>query len=97
MNIPDKVKIGGLEYTVLKNTRPCKNNVNVDGEIIYDTGTIQLRQGLEESADYSHFVLIHEIMHGIFDHMCIEQNEELIGKISKGLHMVIKDNPDLFK
>lgn len=96
MKITDKVKIGGTIYQVDRNTRPCKNDINVDGEIIYDMGTIKLRQGLEENSDYVNYVFLHEILHGIFNHMCVEQNEELIEKISKGLHMVIKDNPDIF-
>lgn len=96
MEIPSKVKIGGIEYTVKRNSRPCKNDINVDGEIIYDMGTIELREGSGECKDYQDMVFIHEVMHGIFDHMCIEQNEELISKISKGLHQVIKDNPYIF-
>lgn len=96
MKITDKVKIGGTIYQVDRNTRPCKNDINVDGEIIYDMGTIKLRQGLEENSDYVNYVFLHEILHGVFNHMCVEQSEELIEKISKGLHMVIKDNPDIF-
>lgn len=96
MEIPNKVKIGGIEYTVTKSTRPCKNDINVDGEIIYDMGTIELRDGSGECKDYQDMVFVHEVMHGIFHHMCIEQDEELIKKISMGLHQVIKDNPNIF-
>lgn len=96
MEIPNKVKIGGIEYIVNKNTRPCKNDMNVDGEIIYDMGTIELREGSGECKDYQDMVFIHEVMHGIFHHMCIEQDEELIKKISMGLHQVIRDNPGIF-
>lgn len=97
MKILDKVKIGGIVYLVKKSTRPCKDNINVDGQIIYDKGTIELRQGLEECDDYANFVFLHEIIHGVFNHMCIEQNEELIEKISKGLYQTIIDNPEMFK
>lgn len=96
MVIPKKVKIGGMEYNVTRVTRPCANDTNVDGEIIYDKATIALRQGLEACKDYDDMVFIHEVLHGIFNHMCIEQDEQLIEKISKGLHQVIKDNPSMF-
>lgn len=97
MKITDTVKIGGQVYKVTQCARPCNNDMSVDGQIVYDMGTLQLRRGLEESTDYSEFVFLHEIIHGIFYHMCIEQDEELVEKISKGLHMVIKDNPGIFK
>ena len=97
MQITPTVRIGGQTYTVTKLTRPCKSNVDVDGEIVYDMSTIAIREGLEEGNDYKNFVFIHEILHGIFNHMCIEQDEALVSKISKGLHMVINDNPDIFK
>ena len=96
MGIPEKVKIGGVDYTVTRVTRPCTNNTNVDGEIIYDRATIALRQGLETCKDYDDMVFIHEVLHGVFNHMCIEQDEELIEKLSKGLHQVIKDNLNIF-
>lgn len=96
MKVLDKVKIGGIEYTVARSARPCTNDTNVDGEIIYDKATIALRQGLETCKDYDDMVFIHEILHGVFNHMCIEQDEQLIEKLSKGLHQVIKDNPGIF-
>lgn len=96
MEIPSKVKIGSIEYTVKRSTRPCKNDINVDGEIIYDMGTIEIREGSGECKDYQDMVFVHEVMHGIFHHMCIEQDDELIKKISMGLHQVIKDNPYIF-
>lgn len=96
MKITDTVKIGGIMYKVIRTPSLCKDNINVDGEICYDMGTIEIKDTVE-CDDYKDFVFIHEILHGIFDFMSIEQNEELVIKLSKGLHMVIKDNPEIFK
>ncbi|WP_143314512.1 hypothetical protein [Clostridium sp. HBUAS56017] len=95
MKIPNSVKIGGRDYQVTRTSRPCDDDTNVDGQIIYDLGTIKIKEGLE-CTDYINMVFLHEILHGIFDHMAIEQDEELIRKIGKGLYQVIKDNPYIF-
>ena len=97
MNIPDKVKIGGITYNIIMTNKPDKSDKNVDGNIGYSGGEIKISNGFDECQDYLNYVLIHEVTHGIFDHMGIEKNEELVEKISKGLHMVIKDNPEMFK
>lgn len=97
INIPDKVKIGGVVYDVIITNKPDKSDKNTNGLISYSSGTIAISNGFDECKDYQEFVLIHEIVHGILWHMGIEQNEELTDKIAKGLQMVIKDNPEMFK
>lgn len=97
MEIPDKVKIGGIEYTVKRSTRHWGNDVNVDGEIIYDRGIIKLREDSEQSKDYKDIVFIRAVMYGIFHHMCVDKGDgTLIEVISQGLHEVIRDNQNIF-
>jgi len=97
MNIPDKVKIGGIIYDVKIVAKPDRCDKDVDGNINYSEGVISISNGFGESKDYKEYILIHEIVHGIFNLMCIEKNEELVEKIGKGLHAFIKDNPEMFK
>lgn len=98
MNIPDKVKIGGFNYNVIKKTRVNKGDVEVDGEIFYDQCEIVLRDNMEQAQDYKEMVLLHECLHGIFFSMGLKQDDEgLISSLGKGLHVFIKDNPNIFK
>lgn len=96
MKIPDKVKVGDREYVVKFSPRPCKNDTCVDGEIIYSDGTIFIKSDESFAADYTECVLIHEIIHAIYHHFGIEQREDDVTKIARGVHMVMKDNPELF-
>lgn len=96
MNIPGKVKIGNLDYEVVQ----TENNLvfegeSVDGMITFEESKIELGI-LNKSKQFIEETFIHEVVHGILNHMCMEQNEEVVDKISKGLHQVIKDNPDIF-
>jgi hypothetical protein len=95
MNITDKVKIGGQIYNVIRPSICDEENRNTDGQIQYGKGIIKLQDTLE--GDYLEYVLIHEIMHGIFEFLCLENNENTVDKISRAVHMMIKDNPDMFK
>jgi len=93
--IPDKVKIGGQVYAVKIVDKCNADNRNTDGQIIYSQDTIEIRKDL--TGDYLDYVLLHEIFHGIYEHCGFEQNENEVDRLSKALHMVIKDNPDIFK
>jgi hypothetical protein len=98
MNIPDKVKIGGTTYNVIYNSRPCKSDVSTEAEIIYDMGTITLREDSHACKEFQEMAFIHECVHGILYQMGLEQSDEdLTNRIGKGLYAFIKDNPDIFK
>ena len=97
MNIPTRVKIGGIIYTVELTPKPCKCNIDIDGEIRYSDQIISIRDNVNSGQEYQEYVLLHEIIHGIYNHMNIEQDEITVDKLAKSLHMVIKDNPDIFK
>jgi len=96
MNITDKVKIGAMVYNVeFKDI--IDNNNDLDGQIVYSANTIQIRKVSTHSEDYEKMVFLHEIIHGIFNHCNIDQDENKIELIGNALYMVIKDNPELFK
>ena len=95
MRITDKVKIGGQIYEVIRPTVCDEEERNIDGQILYDKSIIKLQNEL--TGDYLNYVFMHEIMHGIFEFLGMKNDEKLVDKISRAVHMLIKDNPDIFK
>lgn len=95
MRIPKKVKIGGSVYKIKNNVKLIDGNPDCYGLCDFIDKTIQIkdkqnRQAREEA-------LIHEIIHALFFHMNMEQDEDLVERIAQALHMLIKDNPELFR
>jgi len=95
MRITDKVKIGGQVFEVNQVQCVSDDDKNVDGKIWYDKGLIQIQVDVKD--DYKEYVLLHEIMHGIFEFCGYEQDENRVDVLARALHMVIKDNPEVFK
>lgn len=94
MKITDFVKIGGQIYSVRRPVICNEDNRNTDGQIRYGKNEIVIQDTL--AGDYADYVFVHEIVHGIFEFLCLEQDEKTVDKISRALHMVIKDNPEVF-
>jgi hypothetical protein len=95
MNIPKIVKIGGQTYSVIRPVVCDEENRNIDGQILYGQGIIKLQEKL--IGDYLDYVLVHEVVHGIFEFLSLEQDEKTVDQIARVLHQVIADNPDMFK
>lgn len=98
MNIPDVIRIGSVDYDVIYKEELYDNGQQLMGcinfmenEILLDD-KCQKRQSLE-------LTLLHEIIHGMLYSVQSEHtyNETLIEEISKALHQVIRDNPDIFR
>lgn len=94
MVITDKVKIGGISYKVIQCDAPSEENHNVDGQIIYHKQELRLKRDID--IDYKENIFIHEIIHGIFEMIGYEQDENLVTRLSNALYQVIKDNPEIF-
>lgn len=101
MKIPDKVRIGSMDYkieqtedVIVLNGQECTGIIEYDKHLIRLNSNIQDKQGIEQT-------LLHEIVHGIIDDRKIElvpeHMEQIVDDISCGLHQVIRDNPDIFK
>lgn len=97
INIPSKVKIGGVVYEV--NQQKADSTLIVEpcsychGEIIYKDSLINLN--IETSEDYRENTLVHEIVHGILacigeDELC--SNEKFVNAFGNCLYQVLKDN-----
>ena len=99
MQIPKKVRIGGIDYTIKRVPRL----VSADGDLcngLFDSNrsVIELNSENELSQGRIEQVLIHEILHGIVftTGLNLEDEEITVNVLAKGLYQVIKDNPQLF-
>lgn len=100
MNIPNKVRIGSMDYTVklggnvlLKGNTQCYGHIDFDNHIIELDNTLQDAQGLEQT-------FLHEVVHGIIRERSLNletsDEEGIVDEIASGLHQVIRDNPEIF-
>jgi hypothetical protein len=99
MNIPNKVKIGGLDYNIKESdVIVIDDKCNYGGVIRYQLGLIEIKKDMSITQKEQAF--IHEILHGITDDRHIEleedKEEDIIDSFASGLLAFIKDNPDLF-
>ena len=89
------VIIGPIEYDVTEEDR-ILNSQNQDllGQIFYERGTLKVLKDIKE--DVKRTVLLHEIIHGVFDNAGMRDHDErVIDVLSHGLVMVLMDNPDV--
>lgn len=90
------VKILGLTYRITE--VECVNKEELRrGEINFLTNEIRIDQSLPE--DLKGQVLIHEVLHAIFDllgyeDLCSDENK--VQGIATALHQVLKENQSLF-
>ena len=96
MKITDSVKIGGITYKV-EISDLISNNVDCDGQIDYKEQLISLKSDMNHDTDYAKEVFLHEILHGIYEHCGVTQNEDKVRALSIALYMVLKDNPEIFE
>ncbi len=97
MKIPDKIKIGGIEYGVKKikigEVPPLMKN-HADGQTCHNKCMIYLDIGLNEQRMFQ--VFLHEIIHAIEWNNDFNSSEEYIQSMASNLYQVLKDN-DLLK
>lgn len=98
MNIPEKVRIGSMDYKVvltedviLKNNQQCYGHIGFDTHIIEIDKTLRDIQGQQQT-------FLHELVHGIVYEFKIDfsdKEESVVDKLADALHQVIRDNPDI--
>lgn len=100
MNIPEKVRIGSMDYivkltdeTIVLNSRECKGMIDYEFHEIKINNQVQDKQSQEQT-------FLHELIHGIIRERNLDlqnSDEEIItDEIAVGLHQVIRDNPEIF-
>lgn len=90
------IKVGGLTYEVVakEHFSSNDNDRNLWGYCDYEKLVITIRESLTEEKKRQ--VLIHELTHAIFlEAGFIEQDEDMINRVSLVLFQVLKDNPRL--
>lgn len=90
--IPDTVQVGAVNYDVV--TKPF---IDIDGERNYQGSCDYLNTQIELVEDMSderkEDTFFHELTHAIFYEAGFEeQDEDMINRVGKVLHQVIKDN-----
>jgi hypothetical protein len=94
MKIPDKIRIGGIDYKV-EQTDGLIDGVKVlDGQIDYGGSVIRL-----SARDNAHqamcVTLLHEILHGIAHHANLdlgEAQEKIVDVLAYGIYQILQDN-----
>ncbi|MBY6844649.1 hypothetical protein HYI19_07520 [Clostridium botulinum] len=94
MNIPDKVKIGGVTYSIIECNNPSEEEHQVDGMIVHHKQEIRLKNDMDK--EYKENIFLHEVIHGIFEYIGFEQDESMVIRLSNALHGFVKDNPNIF-
>lgn len=101
MRIPDKVRIGSMDYKVertddviLVDHKECYGNIDFNKKVIRIQSNVQDSQGEKET-------LLHEILHGIVyeRNFSYDKNDDetITEELARGLHQVIRDNPNIFR
>lgn len=94
MKIPKRVKVGGITYKVKLINGVDKADEFTVGAWRGKDGVIYIDKNVSKRMQ-EHF-FIHELMHALFFHCDIEQDEHKVSLLATALEMIIKDNPDLF-
>lgn len=100
MEIPNKVRIGSVDYevtvedkTLVLDAVQCKGQIDYDYHQINIDSSIQDKQGQEQT-------FLHELMHGIVRERNLnldnDNEETIVDGLAVGLHQVIRDNPNIF-
>ncbi len=97
MKIPNKVKIGGITYTVNTDVERFLLGDDMSGEILFRDAEISIRKGLEPQVAERTF--IHEVLHGIHANLGYMNGgeEDKIDELAGALYALIVDNPGIFK
>lgn len=93
MKIPQKVNIGGIIYDVNLISGKTNNTLHERdyfGNIDYEKCIITIDSDLNQQQ--IEVTLLHELMHGIANHFCINIEEEDTDRLARGIYQVLKDN-----
>ena len=105
MKIPEKVRIGSIDYDVTVGEEPLIiNGVQALGCCDYMDSTIKLDKSIQGNQQLE-VTFLHELIHTLFNDCKIdlvnygleyEQMEYIVDSLAYSLHQVIRDNPEIF-
>lgn len=94
MKIPEKVKIGGLKFTIQEKEHELRDK-QCSGRSCGNTQQIVLDKGI--SKQFKETTFIHEVIHQIDFVYNIGLEHQQVFQLEAGIYAFIKDNPNLFK
>jgi hypothetical protein len=99
MHIPNKVRIAGIDYKVVRKPNPVTGNQLCYGLFDSEKCVIELNSEREMHPDRINQTFLHELLHGAIQGATDddEGEEELVKAMAKGLYQIIKDNPRIFE
>lgn len=91
--LPDRIKIGGVDYTVEQVDGLRDGNESLNGWIQYNECKILVDAGL--SPQRQRIVIWHEVVHGLLEHAGIEEDrsEHMVVALGYGIVQALRDNP----
>lgn len=93
MKIPESIRIGGVEYKIVNESRMNDGSNLLAGQIRHMECEIAI--AAECSHEYACLSLWHEIMHGIEEQTQInlgKDRERIIESFARGVYQVLQDN-----
>jgi len=100
MNIPNKVRIGGIDYKVIHKPNPVSGeNAVCYGVFDSERCEIQLNSERDMHPDRMCITFLHELLHGAIFGCGIEYEDEekMVTTMARNLFQIIKDNPRIFE
>ena len=100
MRIPEKVRIGGIDYKVVFKANPLNGTNDVCyGVFDSERCVIELNSERDMHPDRLNQTFLHELLHGAIHGCAIESDDEetLVTAMARGLYQIIKDNPRIFE
>lgn len=95
MTIPDKIKIGGLVYSVELVDTVDLTDHNTAGIVSYSLQKILIDNHM--GLDFTNKVFLHELLHVMFKHCGLDQDESVIDRLAYCLYEVLKENDINFR
>ena len=98
MQIPKKVRIGGIDYIVKFIPNPCTGNSLCYGIFDSEKCVIELNSERELTHDRLCQTFLHEILHAVAHNQGVDgdDDERMVTAMGRGLFQVIQDNPKVF-
>lgn len=99
ITIPERVRVGCSLYAVsIIDGNLVLNGNACYGTIDYNQHTIEISKAAGDE-QCQKVAFVHEVLHGIFRDrdIKVEDEEDVVERLAKGLLQLIQDNPKIFK
>lgn len=100
MNIPQHIRIMGIDYPIRHVENLRKDNLICYGHISYDDCCIEISKTDARAHERKCVILWHEIIHAILDNAGEElpkdDEERIISILAAGIYQILKDNGNSF-